>query len=129
MNVNCKLNLKLDQITDITNLVSGLMVSLKVVLGLVLLVMNWVHLTSTLSDECRRNLDDGQGTIYVNVYIMLLNGVILHHYPDLSMIPVDITCTTLLNGTFNTWWTVRDHVQLVTLDYNCTGFGEDQVSS
>ena len=80
MNVDCKLNLKLDQIIDITNLVSGLMVSLEVVLGLVLLVMNWVHLTSTLSDECRRNLDDGQGTIYVNVVIKWSNFASLSRF-------------------------------------------------
>lgn len=47
---------------------------------------------------------------------------------DLSMIPVEITCATFLNGILNTWWTVGDYVELVTLNYNCTGFGEDQVS-
>ena len=44
------------------------------------------------------------------------------------MIPIEITCATYLNGTLNTQWTVEEHVQLVTLGYNCTGFGEDQVS-
>lgn len=92
----------------------------------VLLLVNWVCLTSTLSEECLRNLDTGQSTFNDN---FLNNRVIfLYPCPDLSVIPVDITCATSPNGTLNTWWTVRDHVELVTLDYNCTGFGEDRVS-
>ena len=55
-------------------------------------------------------------------------------YPaDLNMIPVEITCVTFLSGSLVTWWTVReedyDYVQLITLGYNCTGFGEDLVNS
>ena len=52
----------------------------------------------------------------------------LHPRPDLRKMPVEINCTTFLSGTLNYSWTVGDYVELVTLDYNCTGFGEDQVS-
>ena len=55
--------------------------------------------------------------------------ILPHPCLDLSVIPVEITCTTFLNGTLNTWWTVGDYVELVTLDYNCTGFGEGDLVS
>ena len=44
------------------------MVSIKTVTA-VLFVVNWVHLSSTLSDECLRNLDDGQGTVMYKYFI------------------------------------------------------------
>lgn len=40
------------------------MVSVKTVTA-VLFVVNWVHLSSTLNDECLSNLDGGQGTMHV----------------------------------------------------------------
>ena len=39
------------------------MVSLEVTL--VLLVVKWVHLSSTLSDACLSDLDEGQGTLLI----------------------------------------------------------------
>ena len=103
------------------------MVSIKTVTA-VLFVVNWVHLSSTLSDECLRNLDDGQGTVTHKYTLSIIIPCILVPASDSSMIPIEITCATYLNGTLNTQWTVEEHVQLVTLGYNCTGFGEDQVS-
>lgn len=53
-------------------------------------------------------------------------------YPaDLNVTPIEITCAIFLSGTLETWWSVRDedhdHVELITLDYNCTGFGQEDL--
>ena len=139
------------------------MVSIKAVAA-VLFAVNWLYLSSSLNDECRINLDGGQGNLLytysfiprpfslvgrdLGTRLLTTNGTIPYllkindHlewyfaiilYPaDLNMIiPVEITCATFLSGTLVTWWTIReeddDYVELVTLDYNCTSFGQDLV--
>ena len=63
--------------------------------------------------------------------MIILSGIFHHaivHPADLNVTPIEITCVTFPSGSLDTWWTVReedyDHVELVTLDYNCTGFGQ-----
>ena len=50
--------------------VIGFMVSVKITV--LLLVMNWVHLCSTLNDECLRDMDDGQGTLSISLFTKLM---------------------------------------------------------
>ena len=50
--------------------------------------------------------------------------------PAPTLMPFEITCDILSNGTLNIKWTVTDNrVDTITLDYNCTSFGEVQASA
>ena len=99
-----------------------------------IMVWNLVQLSSSLSDECERYSDQGQGKLCRSLFRRLheLYATFIAIFnPDFGLMPIQINCTLFLNGTLNIWWNQRDPRvdKVVSIDYNCTGIGDEQVRS
>ena len=100
-----------------------------------IVVWNLVQLSSSLSDECEFYTNQRQGKLCRSLFWAFAWTVLCPSLkflnPDVGLMPIQINCTIFLNGTLNIWWNLTNqHVdKVVSIDYNCTGIGDEQVHS